>query len=76
MDATNVTHSEIESFWSMFKHTYVGTYHYMSDKHLQRYINEFSGRQRVRENDTAHQLSGVVATWTGKRLLFRDLITS
>ena len=64
----------IEGFWSMFKRGYVGTYHYMSDKHLQRYVDEFTGRQCVREQDTDGQMGGLVASMVGKRLLYADLI--
>ena len=34
----------IESFWSGLKRGYRGVYHYMSPKHLGRYVSEFTGR--------------------------------
>ena len=34
----------IESFWSMLKRAHKGVYHKISAKHLQRYVDEFSGR--------------------------------
>ena len=64
----------IESFWSMLKRAHKGTYHKMSAKHPQRYINEFSGRQRAREHDTAKQMQDLVTGLIGKRLMYRDLV--
>ena len=64
----------IESFWSMLKRAHKGTFHQISDKHLQRYVDEFVGRHRVRDRDTLDQMRDVIACSTGKRLLYRDLV--
>ena len=42
----------IESFWSMLKRSHKGTFHKMSPKHLQRYVDEFVGRHNLRPFDT------------------------
>ena len=63
----------IESFWALLKRGYHGTYHHMSEKHLQRYVNEFSGRHGVRAQDTIDQMSDAVVGMVGKRLRYADL---
>ena len=63
----------VESFWSMLKRGYVGTYHKMSPKHLQRYVNEFSGRHNVRMADTLEQMEHSMLRMSGKRLRYQDL---
>ena len=63
----------IESFWAMLKRGYQGTYHKISPKHLQRYVDEFSGRHGIRNADTIDQMGAVVAGMVGKRLMYRDL---
>ena len=63
----------VESFWSMLQRGYVGTYHKMSPKHLQRYVNEFSGRHNVRMADTLEQMEHRMLRMSGKRLRYQDL---
>lgn len=63
----------IESFWSMLKRAHKGTFHKLSAKHLQRYVDEFAGRQGLREYDTVQQMRSVVAGLIGRRLMYREL---
>jgi len=64
----------IESFWATLKRGYKGTYHYMSPKHLSRYITEFAGRHNVRDYDTIIQMEMLAKGFVGKRLRYNDLI--
>lgn len=64
----------LESFWSMMKRGYNGTYHKMSPKHLHRYVNEFEGRHNVRPLDTIDQMKLVAKQSSGKKLRYDDLI--
>ena len=49
----------MESFWSLLKRGYVGIYHWMSGKHLDRYVTEFEGRHNNRPKDTLAQMAGL-----------------
>ena len=64
----------IESLWSMLKRAHKGTFHKLSPKHLDRYVQEFAGRHNLRERDTAEQLKSVSQGMNGKRLRYQDLI--
>jgi transposase-like protein len=63
----------IESFWSMVRRGYHGTYHRMSPAHLQRYLDEFAGRHGQRPMDTEDQMRAMARGLVGKRLRYEDL---
>ena len=58
----------------MLKRSYTGTFHRLSPKHLDRYIQEFSARHNLRKLDTIDQMRAMVMAVVGHRLLYRDLI--
>ncbi len=71
-----VTTNGIESFWSTFKKGYKGTYHWMSFKHLHRYVTEFTGRHDDRPYDTIEQMGRIAERMVHKRLRYGDLVAN
>ena len=64
----------MESFWAMLRRAHMGTFHKISPKHLNRYIQEFADKHNLREYDTAAQMAAIAAGLVGRRLMYRDLI--
>ena len=58
----------------MLKRAHKGTFHKLSPKHLQRYVNEFAGRHNFRDLNTLEQMLIVAAGLAGKRLTYDHLI--
>lgn len=65
----------MESFWAMLKRGYHGTFHHVSAKHLQRYVDEFAGRHNTRPKDTIDQMAHTARAMEGCRLPF-DALTA
>ena len=63
-----------ESFWSMLKRAHKGTFHKMSPKHLNRYVQEFAGKHNLRDLDTLDIMGAVVLGMDGKSLKYDELI--
>jgi transposase-like protein len=69
-----LTHTNsIENFWSLFKRGLVGQFHKVSEKHLDRYLDEFTYRFNGRDHDRLFQntLRNLI---NGKPLTFDRLI--
>ena len=64
----------IESLWSMMKRAHKGTFHKLSPKHLDRYVQEFAARHNLRDEDTIDIMAAVANGMGGKRLRYRELI--
>ena len=64
----------VESFWATLKRAHKGTFHRLSPKHLNRYIQEFAGKHNIRDSGTLDQMRGTVIRLVGRRLLLRDLV--
>ena len=64
----------MESFWATLKRAHKGVYHKISERHLNRYVQQFAGKHNAREDDTITQMQNVVAGMVGKRLMYKELV--
>lgn len=64
----------IESFWALLKRGHYGVYHYMSAKHLHRYVNEFANRQNTAKYGTMQFIDATLVGMQNRRLTYKELI--
>lgn len=62
----------IESVWSLFKRQIIGTHHYLSPKHLNRYLGEMTWRFNARESGEGDRVNMLLAQSAG-RLTYKAL---
>ncbi|MDR3508834.1 MAG: IS1595 family transposase [Caulobacteraceae bacterium] len=64
----------IESVWSMMKRQIVGIHHWVSPKHLDRYVGEMTYRMNRREMAKGDRVNDLLALTEGRRLTYKLLI--
>lgn len=70
----DVHSNSIEGFWSLFKRQYHGTHHYMSPKHLDRYLDEACYRWNRRDTHKSERVDDLLERVAGLRLTYNELI--
>jgi hypothetical protein len=71
----DVTTNGIESVWAVMKRGLYGVYHHASEKHLSRYVNEFTFRLNDGnvKRHTLDRLSSLVTASFGPRITYKEL---
>ena len=67
--------NNIEGFWSLVKRGLLGIYHFVSKKHLQRYLDEFVFRYNTKEHAENERFARLLTNMT-VRTRYQDLIAA
>ncbi len=71
----NVHTNTVEGYFSILKRGLIGTFHHVSEQHLQRYVNEFDFRYNNRQSlgvSDSQRAEVVLKGISGKRLTYRS----
>jgi hypothetical protein len=66
----------MEGFWSLLKRGIIGIYHWVSAKHMQKYVDEFSFRYYTRDMKTEAERINYLLGMTTVRTKYHELIVN
>ncbi len=64
----------VEGYFGQLKRSINGTYHHVSEKHLDRYLAEFDYRYSTRKSVDGDRTMRAIEQTRGKRLIYRELM--
>ena len=70
-----ITTNRIENAWSHLKRL-INTYHWISRKHAQKYVDEFTFRYNTRNYSEQERFDLLLFSTIGKKMTYRELIAS
>lgn len=70
----NAHTNSIESVWALLKRQIIGIHHWVSSKHLDRYVSEMAWRFNRREMRVTDRMNDLFACVDGGKLSYKALI--
>src|SRR5438093_12509794 len=64
----------VEGWFALLKRGVVGTFHHVSEEHLDRYVDEFAFRYNNRKIKDAERTIKAIQNTKGKRLTYKDSV--
>lgn len=65
--------NSIEGFWSLLKRGVVGTFHYVSPQHLQKYCDEFAYRYNSKELGSCERFNDTISRFDSAQITYAKL---
>lgn len=66
--------NQVEAFFGLFKRGVMGSFHHISKKHMNKYLNEFSFRWDLRQVTDGERTEEAIRASEGKRLMYKQPI--
>jgi transposase-like protein len=70
----NIHTNTVESYFSLLKRGITGTFHHISDQHLDGYCGEFSFRWNMKKSTDHERAIALLAATAGKRLVYKQMM--